>query len=565
MRQLFTPGKYTTEDLKSVLKLPEKEALQKLIQFCRADPIFFIEHFVVVPDYPEKLLKLSDKQKYIVKSIVEDHYIIILGSRQTGKTTVTLATMLWMLILFPHYRAAIISRDGDHANDLIRDLMTMYEYLPDFLKIGVEKDVAHEKIFKNESWIKAYPIPNSNPEKVGRGIRAGFILIDEAAFIPHIERVYTALTPTTARIHPVYEQRGYPYGMTIISTPNKTYGRGRWFYLQWLKAQNGESIFKPITYHWSETGFYDEAWAQRERQKYSEEDWLQEFELQFLSGGSGFFNLEVSKKLTSTTFDPIESKEWLDGRYRFYLYEEPPEDALVLIGIDTASEDGLSDQAIVVTYLDKQGQLHVIGEGYGKVPFKDFGDIVLEIASRFKRVVKQKTQAFQTASTSLPPWLRTDSTQVTKWPWLFIERNYLGEALIGHLLDKEPKLYEYIYASTKVRNGKLVQIDGIQTTSKTRTLILDSVKKFVESNLPILDDVLKANKLRTQLAALERDSKGRVTAPPDIKDDLVFALGFITYSMEYDEDNFIKQVLSSQTVSQKEIDQYMQLLNQVRM
>jgi len=558
---VFKVGAYTTEDLNRVLQLPEEQVLPTLVNLCRQDPIFFIEHFVVVPDYPEKLLKLSPKQKTIVKSIVNDHYVIILGSRQTGKTTVTLATMLWMLLFFPHYRAAIISRDGDHANDLIRDLMTMYEYLPNFFKIGVEKDVAHEKIFKNESWLKAYPIPNSNPEKVGRGIRAGFILIDEAAFIPHIERVYTALTPTTARIHPVYEQRGYPYGMTIISTPNKTYGRGRWFYLQWLKAQNGESAFKPITYHWSETGFYDEKWAEKERQKYSEEDWLQEFELQFLSGGSSFFSLEITKKLTSTTFDPIDTKEWFDGKYKFMLYERPPENSILLIGIDTASEDGLSEQAIIVTYLDKAGTLHVIGEGYGKVPFKDFGDIVIEIVDSFASEVQIKRQDFMKPA-SLPSWFRISSNESRKkFPWLFIERNYLGEALIGYIAEKRPDIYEFIYASTKERAGKLVQIDGIQTTTKTRTLILDSVKKYVESNFGQLDEILKANKLRYQLSALERDSKGKVTAPTDIKDDLVFALGFITYAMEYDEDNFIRQVLTTQTVSNKEINQFLQLLH----
>ena len=70
-----------------------------LAQYIQAhiDPIYFIENFIRL-DTPEglKTVKLYEKQKLIILSALKFHHIIVLGSRQTGKTTSLHMLNLWL-------------------------------------------------------------------------------------------------------------------------------------------------------------------------------------------------------------------------------------------------------------------------------------------------------------------------------------------------------------------------------------------------------------------------------------------------------------------------------------
>jgi len=515
-------------------------AVEEEILFrCIDDPFFFFENFVHLPDDPEKTLKLYPKQRKLVELFLHDHYVVVNSSRQVGKTTVVAALILWLVLFFPGYKVAIVSRDADHVKDILRDnVMAMYELLPEEFKVPLDVDNKTEKVFKNGSIIKGFAVPSSNPSKVGRGVRAGFVFIDEAAFIPHVDEVYTALAPVLSSISQIYKKRGYPYGIIVTSTPNGRKGTGEWFYRLWVDAISGRSIFKPLFIHWRDAGKTEE-WAKEEQKKYSRIKWLQEFEGQFIGSEDSFVSPELQEELfdvqnrAKALYAPLK----VQNRFFFTLYKEPYAGAVELLkaghtlsskvegkgqvylmGVDTAGETGRSEQAVVLAVYDyERGSLEFIGEGHGKLTHGDFKNVVDELA---KRVVGNRLV-------------------------IFAERNYFGQDLISDLIKRDPrfysgKFYASIYGLDKGKKERGLKRLGIVTNKDTRPLMFESLEKFLEENRGRLLEAMPLPDTAGQIQALEYGPKGDVRSPTN--DDLVMAANFILYPYYYETEPFMRKV-----------------------
>lgn len=525
----------------------EKEA-KLIVKRLKQDPFYLIENFLVPTDL-DKPIQLYGKQKELIKIFLERHYVIVNSSRQVGKTTSVAALIVWLLTIFPKYKVAVISKDGDHVKDIISDVYNMLLNVIDIFGIKLITDNEYEKKLNNGSRIKGYKIPLSNPRKVGRGIRAGFIYIDEAAFIPYIDQVYTALMPATSKIHQIYESKGYPYGTIITSTPNGTEGIGRWYYEMWTSAINNNSVFVPLIMHWSDTPFYDEEWAKREREKYTQLQWEQEFELKFITSNDSFLETDIALKLQDLLRKPPKTKQKrYNNALMINMYDVIKRDKLYLIGVDTASgEGGSSQQAIVIV---EYPTMHVVGTGTTKRPILSFADSIKEfIHDHFKN----ETGLFDNFV-------------------LFIERNFLGEALIDHYKQNYPEIYRRIFSTreqkeTKRKKGfglsaNLGQIKkGIQTSNKTRPLIFDALYSYLDEHRDDIINYINSPELAQQLLSLEYSGKNRIQASAGATDDLVMAFAIIIYAYKYLHKDFRKYTtfVQLETTKEEEVIDVLQL------
>ena len=121
---------------------------------------------------------------------------------------------------------------------------------------------------------------------------------------------------------------------------------------------------------------------------------------------------------------------------------------------------------------------------------------------------------------------------------IIVERNNFGIAVIERLLE-EPRLNKQIFftygkkdprkLSTEQKNNSRVY--GIQTDSSSRPKMIQMLIKYVLTN----PEKLKSRDLINELNYLQEKKGGRIEAVGGQHDDLVMALSFILYLLEYKE------------------------------
>lgn len=132
-----------------------------------------------------------------------------------------------------HKKVLIVSKTDRDAIEFLKRSKFAYNNFPDWMKQLWKAQMNEHRIeFPNGSTITSLP---STPN-VLRSNASSLNIIDEAAFIQHMDQVWAAGYPTM--------QHG---GSTIIiSTPA---GVGDWYYEQWQAAGKG-GIFNPILINW---------------------------------------------------------------------------------------------------------------------------------------------------------------------------------------------------------------------------------------------------------------------------------------------------------------------------
>jgi len=483
-----------------LMNIDKEELAHKLQEYakCSKDPIYFIENYVKNYHFDNEPIKLREKQKEIINALLNDHRVIINGSRQTGKTTVINLYILWLVTFFKNYTVFIMSKKGDSTAELVKEVYEFYRTVPDWLKPSIVTDNVYTKEFSNGSRVKGVTVPKGKEAEAGRGMRGGFIFLDEVAFFDSdIEKIYTGLVPTTSFIFEKYKERNYPYGMVLVSTPNGTFGQGKFFFEMWTAALKGEVNFKPIRYHWSDVPEYanDPNWIEEKRKEFKDiRQFNQEYELVFLGSTYAFFPDDVIEKLQLSHHEPIK-KVYLKHA-SIDLYEQIDPDRFYLIGIDTATGYASDYSAIIIT--DYETGLP-IAEYRHRLPLEDFKEDILDIPKKLG--------------------LKN---------FLYIPENNGVGSSISQWLPTTEYGSKHVYHSKKKSGKTFKRIPGLSTDRVTRPLMLESLYEIVSSNA----ELIKPTMLKTELIALEKRGN-RVEAPPGLHDDTVFAYAFTTYVREY--------------------------------
>lgn len=470
-----------------------------LVEFikCKNDPIYFIKNYFndyTLPE-PQPLKKIYDRQIEIINTLLNDHFLILMGSRQVGKTIILIAFICWLILFNNNYLVAILSRKVDFTNDLINEVKKALSSLNSPFNIQLEnkgkhskKNLASELILINGSSVKAITVPKANPEEAGRGLRAGFIFIDEAAHINSLEKILTGINFTTARTFPRYEEMKIPFGICIASTPNGMNGTGKLFYDYWTNAINNNSLYKAVKFHWSEVPEYNREWYENQCRKLNNDRRAiaQELDLIFLASEDSFLEEDIILNLQriNTSNNIIRKIRISDsGNLYFNIFKEPNISSLYLIGIDSATKRGNDFSAICVTDFFTGEQ---VAEFFGKCSITDLCEKVLTV------VVNEYSNCI-----------------------LIPENNGVGNQVIEYC---QKHYNNKLFNTPRKELRKITYSPGFLNTVITRPQLLDSIyqvlKEFPES--------VKSEYLKMQLIGLHITGN-RVEG--DI-DDAVFAFGF---------------------------------------
>ena len=173
------------------------EQIQEIIR-CTTDPSYFIKNYVYIKHPVRGRIKfdLYDYQEDMIHLYHTSDLAIVLSARQTGKTESICAYLLWYAIFHEEVTILIASNKSSSAMELIAKIQDVYEYLPHWLKPGINEDSwnKHECKFDNKSRI----VSSTTSKDSGRGLAISLLYCDEFAFVPANiqEEFWTSIQPT---------------------------------------------------------------------------------------------------------------------------------------------------------------------------------------------------------------------------------------------------------------------------------------------------------------------------------------------------------------------------------
>lgn len=221
-----------------------------ILKKCKKSFIYFCENFCKIkhPNAGIISFNLFNYQKKSIKIFKKNDRVIYRKCRQSGISTLTGAYSLWVAMFYPNRKVLIVSkRDEDAIGYLNRNIKFVYEHLPGWMHeiFGDPRDASsrefepprsyneHTIEFFHGSDIKSL----TSSKNTLRSNSASLIIIDEAAFIPYMEEMWTAGQPTLM----------HGGSVIVISTAN---GKGNWYHNTWEDAVSKDNNFYPILIPW---------------------------------------------------------------------------------------------------------------------------------------------------------------------------------------------------------------------------------------------------------------------------------------------------------------------------
>ena len=189
---------------------------------------------------------LYDFQETMVNRFHENRFNIAKLPRQSGKSTVVTAYLLWYVIFNDNVNVAILANKAATAREMLGRLQLSYENLPKWMQQGIIGWNKGSVELENGSKLLAA----STSASAVRGMSFNVIFLDEFAFVPNniADQFFSSVYPTISS--------GKSTKVIIISTPHGM----NMYYKLWHDAERGTNEYIPTEVHWSEVPGRDAEW-----------------------------------------------------------------------------------------------------------------------------------------------------------------------------------------------------------------------------------------------------------------------------------------------------------------
>ena len=448
---------------------------------CAKDPAYFMKKYCYIqhPTRGRILFSLYPFQEKVLHLFRDNQYLVTLKSRQLGISTLAAAYSLWLMLFHKDKNVLALATTQATARNLVSKTMFMYDQLPKWLRLtAVEKNKLSLRL-KNGSKITA----KSSNADAARSEAVSLLLIDEAAFIDNIEETFTAAQQTLAT-----------GGQCMaLSTPN---GIGNWFHMTWEKAESGENSFLPIKLPWTVHPERDQEWRDQQDQDLGPRMAGQECDCDFLASGDTVFEPDDMSYYEQTyQKDPLE-RRGVDGN--LWIWEGVDYRKSYMIVADVARGDATDYSAFHIFDIEECTQ---VGEYKGKLSPKDFGNMLVGIASEYNEAL------------------------------LVIENANIGWATIEQVMEREYRNLYYSATSqmetvesymTKYERDKLVP--GFTMSARTRPLVIAKMIEYIREH----SVTIQSKRLMSEMRVFVWKN-GKAQAQVRYNDDLLIACATALY------------------------------------
>ena len=289
---------------------------------CSRDIVYFVEKYCrFLTDTGRRVVKLRDYQKKILRALASETWnektedlipqirnLIMLQSRQSGKTTTIAAYFAWYMCFHSDRNLAILANKQTTAFEIVGKVIDVFKGLPFFLKPGIINAGAGGMKLDNGCMLTS----QATTKTAQIGFTIHVLYADEFAHIQKsiARHFWRSVYPTLASSEVSQ--------CIISSTPN---GTDNVFFDIWDRSQKGINDFMSIRVDWWEVPGHDEEWKQRMIANFGEENFAQEFGLDFNQAGSNLLlrgsDLKFLSRLEKEyVFHDLEKTDLDDLLYR---------------------------------------------------------------------------------------------------------------------------------------------------------------------------------------------------------------------------------------------------------
>ena len=537
-----------------VFKLTKEEYEE--FKKCAGDAIYFIEKYCkFLTDNGRMLVKLRDYQKKLITTVTSEYYnkdldifiprnrmIINMQARQTGKTTTTSAYIAWYLCFHTDRNVAIMANKDKTAREIVDKVIQIFKGLPYFLKPGALN--FGKTGFSLDNGCNLISSATTATASIGFSIH--ILYLDEFAHIPK-----NIMDPFWRSVYPTLSSSNVAQCI-ITSTPN---GMDNKFFDIWDKANRGENSFIPIRVDYWEVPGHDEVWAEQFKKDLGEEEFAQEFQLQFNVSSSmlikssdlSFIN-KIKKEYRYVEIEGLEKYEnlkWVEG----FNPNNISDNDYFVFSIDTAEgkEEGEkkkdndsnivnifkivpNSRANIKRLFSKENDETSIKSCFRLIQVGQYEDKFKDEAAA---AILTRTLIFDVFKCGI----MNPATQFIRDNCrILIEMNFNGKNFLTHL-SNHPLYYEDVIISTyhtKPIPGETPKRKlGYKTTPGNKNYYCDKGIKLISNKIIIVNnpDALK------QLSTFGKDKSGKYKGIAS-HDDI--AMTILNLSRAYDEDVFVE-------------------------
>lgn len=481
-----------------------EEALQRTLELkrCKEDIGYFAEKYFYVLDANgnKVFIKLYPKQLQLLKMMQTDPRLLVIASRQIGKTTAYVIFCVHHILFQQNFNILIAGNKGDTARDNLSKIKDGFESLPNWMKPGIKKWSESKIQFENGVVIKAVTTTPST----GRSGSIDLLILDEFAFVPKNvqNEFWKASLPTVSSRKKAH--------IVIVSTPN---GIGDKFHEVYQLATSGKqtddgTTWKCLRIDWWERPDRDEHWRQLAINSLgSKEAFDQEYGNSFtVTAGNKLVpderQLELKKLVEETDYSEVIRKvePANPSNDKTYIEYFPIEDGHTYIGSADTSEGTGQDLSVFYIFDITEGHKIKLCAKFesAKVIPSEYGKIIFNICKRYGN------------------------------PLIFIESNAVGVALIDALT--KTGVIDYItkkrcfYSNIARYNRKNYQ-PGIFSHVQTKTKACLNAQKIIQNRN--FELILPDKELFNELTYFEKQDTSNNTVYKAAKgkhDDHVLAL-----------------------------------------
>jgi len=425
-------------------------------------------------------------QRKVISDYEKNRFNIISKFRQGGLTTVTLLWGLWRCMFKLDQQIMLISKTDREATDTGAIIDRAVEHLPSWLIPKKDKKWNdHLKEFSDTGGALKFYSPEAS-----RGKSVTFLIIDEAAFIPDMDKHWKAMWP-------VLSTGG---SCVLISTVN---GMGNWYEQTYNDAREKRNMFNVIDLdYWEHPEYNNEKWIDEQKRQLGEKGFLQEVLREFLGSGETYIPSNIIRELTEYTekMPPIKKlfPKWTNKSGRaaqletdesnkgaLWIWKEPNESREYIIGVDCA--DGMGEDADNNCFqiLDME-TLEQVAEFYSNLIAPHlFAQIIKEVGVYYNTalVVVENMAAGGAVLSSLQNTLFYEN--------IFFETKKSGAQTIGFKVNRinRPMLLEAMQSRIL---SKSIRINSARLTSELQTFEYNPVTKRAEAQKRKHDDAISA-------------------------------------------------------------------------
>lgn len=303
---------------------------------CRTNILHFAENFFFIVNLDKGKMKIAlhPYQKRILRSLRDNRFIVMLSSRQSGKTTLMTIYALWIACFFEDQRILVVANKEQTAINIFKRIRLAYEQLPNYLKPGTIEYGKTSMVLGNGSSIGI----STTSSDAGRGDSCNVLILDELAFIENnmVEDFWKSVYPIISS-----SKRSKIF---VASTPN---GTDNLFYKLYTEGMAGKNGWTPERVDWWEVPGRDEAWKEKTmRSLGSREAFEQEFCNVFLQTGESAVDDNLFNELKNNCIEP----NFIFDEGSYMVWDEPKNDHVYVAGVDIA--EGVGENYSVIQILD---------------------------------------------------------------------------------------------------------------------------------------------------------------------------------------------------------------------